>query len=138
MKIGELSKITGIPVTTIRFFEEQNLLPKIERTLSGQRIYDRSCIERLLFIRAAKNNGMKLSCIKRVIDYENERLGDPEDLKRRIKTILYECTLRKKQMEMLEGKLNEVLASIDESKTKDCNTINSVYNAFEDKIKQNR
>ena len=45
MKIGELSKLTGISVTTIRFFEEKNLLPKVARTISNQRIYDEQCVE---------------------------------------------------------------------------------------------
>ena len=40
MKIGELSKLTGFPVTTIRFFEEKNLITPVNRSLSGQRIYD--------------------------------------------------------------------------------------------------
>ena len=71
MKIGELSKLTGFPVTTIRFFEEKNLITPVNRSLSGQRIYDEKSVERLQFIKAARNSGMHLSCISRIIDYEN-------------------------------------------------------------------
>ena len=101
MKIGELSKLTGFPVTTIRFFEEKNLITPVNRSLSGQRIYDEKSIERLLFIRAAKNSGMHLSCISRIIDYENMKITDLDDLERRIESILYECEIRKQQMLLL-------------------------------------
>ena len=129
MKIGELSKLTGFPVTTIRFFEEKKLITPVNRSLSGQRIYDEKSIERLLFIRAAKNSGMHLSCISRIIDYENQKLTDNEDLEKRIESILYECEIRKQQMQMLENKLHDVLDSIRENKKKS-DSINKIYKAF--------
>lgn len=117
MKIGELSKLTGISVTTIRFFEEKNLLPKIARTISNQRIYDEQCVERLLFIKAARNSGMKLSCIGRILDYERDKNVAQDDLEERILKILYECQKRKAQMAMLEERLNLVLARIRSKKS---------------------
>ena len=129
MKIGELSKLTGFPVTTIRFFEEKNLLTPINRSLSGQRLYDEKSVERLQFIRAARNSGMHLSCISRIIDYENQKLTDNEDLEKRIESILYECEIRKQQMQMLENKLHDVLDSIRENKKKS-DSINKIYKAF--------
>lgn len=131
MKIGELSKLTGFPVTTIRFFEEKNLITPVNRSLSGQRIYDEKSIERLLFIRAARNSGMHLSCISRIIDFENKKITDHEDLEKRIESILYECEIRKQQMQMqmLENKLHDVLDSIRENKKKS-DSINKIYKAF--------
>ena len=129
MKIGEHSKLTGFPVTTIRFFEEKNLLTPINRSLSGQRLYDEKSVERLQFIRAARNSGMHLSCISRIIDYENQKLTDNEDLEKRIESILYECEIRKQQMQMLENKLHDVLDSIRENKKKS-DSINKIYKAF--------
>lgn len=129
MKIGELSKLTGFPVTTIRFFEEKNLITPVNRSLSGQRIYDEKSIERLLFIRAAKNSGMHLSCISRIIDYENMKITDLDDLERRIESILYECEIRKQQMQLLEEKLNGILGNIRKNK-KQSGSINRIYKAF--------
>ncbi|MGN1280710.1 MAG: MerR family transcriptional regulator [Succinivibrio sp.] len=123
MKIGELSKLTGISVTTIRFFEEKNLLPEVKRTLSNQRVYDDRCKDRLLFIKAARNSGMKLSCIERIIDYERDPQAEHSDLEERIEKILHECQLRKAQMEMLENKLNTVLINIRNKK--DCQKNNA-------------
>ena len=129
MKIGELSKLTGFPVTTIRFFEEKNLITPVNRSLSGQRIYDEKSVERLQFIKAARNSGMHLSCISRIIDYENKKITDNDDLEKRIESILYECEIRKQQMQMLENKLHGVLDSIRENKKKS-DSINKIYKAF--------
>ena len=36
--IGELAKRTGLPVTTIRFYSDEGLLPPIDRTNAGYRL----------------------------------------------------------------------------------------------------
>ena len=39
MKIGELAKVTGVMAKTIRFYEQEEVLPKPERTSSSYRKY---------------------------------------------------------------------------------------------------
>lgn len=62
MKIGQLSKATGLPIDTIRYYEQQGVLPRAERQLSsGYRVYDSADVERLQFIRRAKALGFTLT-----------------------------------------------------------------------------
>ena len=63
MKIGELARLTGCPVTRIRFYEQKGLLPEPKRTMGGQRNYSQDAVERLNFITTCRANGMKLECI---------------------------------------------------------------------------
>ena len=72
MKIGELARITGCPVTRIRFYEQKGLLPMPSRTPGGQRKYSDKAIERLDFISTCRANGMKLECIERFIAFEKD------------------------------------------------------------------
>ena len=64
MKIGELSKQTGLPSSTLRYYESIGLLPAAKRE-NGQRIYDEGVIGRLKFIRAAKATNFSLEEIAR-------------------------------------------------------------------------
>jgi DNA-binding transcriptional MerR regulator len=38
--IGELARLTGLTVRTIRFYSDSGLLPPTERTHAGYRMYD--------------------------------------------------------------------------------------------------
>lgn len=65
--IGELSKRTGIPVKTIRYYEDLKILVSPKRTDSEYRIYTEQDIEKLVFIKKAKDIGLTLSEIKEIL-----------------------------------------------------------------------
>ena len=75
MKIGEIAAQAGIPAKTIRFWEDQHLLPPPARTPSGYRDYDRAVLDRLAFIRQAQAAGLTLGHIRQVLDIRDG--GEP-------------------------------------------------------------
>jgi DNA-binding transcriptional MerR regulator len=50
-KIGEVSRITGVPEHTLRYWEEEFGQIRPEKTRSGQRLYRRRDIDTLLLIK---------------------------------------------------------------------------------------
>src|SRR5690348_3310790 len=68
MKIGEVASRSGVPAKTIRFWEEQHLLPAPARTRAGYRDYDPAILGRLVFIRHAQATGLTLEHIRQVLD----------------------------------------------------------------------
>ena len=54
LKIGEVSKLSGVGIEALRFYEKSGLLERPERTYSGYRMYDESVLERLSFIKKAQ------------------------------------------------------------------------------------
>jgi DNA-binding transcriptional MerR regulator len=66
--IGSLSRKTGVKVPTIRFYEEAGLLPKVARTTSNRRIYDENAVQRLKFIRHARELGFELPAIRKLLE----------------------------------------------------------------------
>jgi len=68
MKIGEAAGRSGVPAKTIRFWEDQHLLPAPARTPAGYRDYDPAILERLAFIRHAQAAGLTLEHIRQVLD----------------------------------------------------------------------
>ena len=57
--ISQLAERTGVPATTLRFYESAGLLPA-GRTPGGYRVYDEEAVQRLGFIAAAKRLGLPL------------------------------------------------------------------------------
>ncbi len=74
LTIGELSRRTGVKVPTIRWYEQQGLIDEPERTEGNQRRYGRAELERLSFIRHARELGFDLDSIRQLI----ELAGHPE------------------------------------------------------------
>lgn len=68
MKIGEVAKLSGTGIETIRFYEREGLLLEPERRPSGYRQYDEATVERLEYIRRAKELGFTLAEIKELLD----------------------------------------------------------------------
>ena len=62
--IGELSNQTGCKVETIRYYEQQSLMPKPPRTDGGHRLYSEKMLGRLLFIRRSRELGFSMEEIR--------------------------------------------------------------------------
>ncbi|MGA5007847.1 MerR family transcriptional regulator [Streptomyces koyangensis] len=68
--IGELSRRTGTPVRTVRFYSDQGLLPPTARSRSGHRLYDEEAAERLALVRTLRELGIDLPAVKKIVDRE--------------------------------------------------------------------
>lgn len=60
MKIGELSEQSGLSCDSIRFYERRGLLSLPSRTPSGYREYSSEAVQRLTFVRKARELGFTL------------------------------------------------------------------------------
>ena len=125
MKIGELSKLTGCPVGTIRFYEQKGLLPKVGRTVSGQRSYAQSDVRRLEFVIDCRTNGMKLECIERFLQYrDNPSLGTPWLLDR-VNDYLNQVEKKREELNRVEHYLKEIQNSLLNNSV--CSNDSSIY-----------
>ena len=68
LSIGSLARRAGCKVQTIRWYEEVGLLPSPVRTAGGHRVYGPAQVERLDFIRHAREFGFPLDAIRRLLD----------------------------------------------------------------------
>ena len=67
LSIGQLAQRAGVGVETVRFYEREGLLEEPSRKPSGYRQYDEAVIDRLRFIRHAKELGFTLNEIKELL-----------------------------------------------------------------------
>lgn len=67
LSIGDLSRRTGVKVPTIRYYEQMGLLDAAERSEGNQRRYEPTDLERLAFIRHARDLGLDIPAIRELI-----------------------------------------------------------------------
>jgi DNA-binding transcriptional MerR regulator len=65
-RISELVRRTGVPASTLRFYEQAGLLAAA-RTGAGYRVYGEEAVGRLEFIGAAKHLGLPLDEIRELL-----------------------------------------------------------------------
>lgn len=70
--IGEASRASGIKVPTIRYYEQIELLPSPPRTEGNRRLYDASDLQRLRFIRHARELGFEIGPIRELLALAGE------------------------------------------------------------------
>jgi DNA-binding transcriptional MerR regulator len=76
MKIGELAERTGIPASTIRYYEREGLLPKAQRGANGYRDYNDCAPERLELIQLGQSLGFSLDTIRALTALQGDAQKD--------------------------------------------------------------
>ena len=67
MRIGELAEAAGTTAKTLRFHEDQGLLPPAERTPSGYRDYAPDAVARIDFVHRGQAAGLTLAQIRQIL-----------------------------------------------------------------------
>jgi DNA-binding transcriptional MerR regulator len=97
--IKELSDKLGMNPKTIRFYEDEGVIPKAKRNESNYRVYSEDDYKRLSFIKKARVLGLSIDNIKNIINIrENGNLPHDEvidflekesvDLEKKIKEMI--------------------------------------------------
>ncbi|MET0171255.1 helix-turn-helix domain-containing protein [Agrobacterium sp. lyk4-40-TYG-31] len=73
LTIGRLASATGTNVETIRFYEKSGILPLPSRTEGNYRSYDPAHLNRLSFIRRARDLGFSLDQVKALLALADDR-----------------------------------------------------------------
>ena len=109
LKIGEVSKLSGIGIEALRFYEKSGLLDRPGRTYSGYRLYDESVLERLAFVKKAQVLGFSLDEIKQLILHKRKGENPCEEVREIVKVRLEELNERIAQMMQYRDELTTAL-----------------------------
>ncbi|MFT9480261.1 MerR family transcriptional regulator [Streptomyces sp. 11-1-2] len=114
MRISQLAERSGVPATTLRFYESAGLLPA-DRTPAGYRSYREDAVERLAFIGAAKHLGLPLEEIGELLGvWESGACREVKaDLRPRIAGRLDEAERRVAELTAFTASLHSALKHLD-------------------------
>ena len=103
--IGEVSKMAGIAISTLRYYDKEGLFPDMGRSSGGIRVFSDAEIGTIKIIECLKASGMSIKDIKQLQDWCQE--GDSSLQKRR--DMFYErLEALTKQMEELQKTINTI------------------------------
>ncbi len=125
--IGELSKRTKVKIPTIRYYEEMGLLAEAERTSGNQRRYDSVGLERLSFIRHARDLGFSIEAVALLIELQEHPDRSCEAATNIAVSQLSEVRDKIKRLNRLEKELTRISKGCDGSgKSEDCYVLSSL------------
>ena len=77
--VGEMAKKIGVAPSTLRYYDKEGLLPFVERSCGGIRMFKDSDMESINIIECLKKTGMTIKEIKQFIDWCREGDSSIED-----------------------------------------------------------
>jgi DNA-binding transcriptional MerR regulator len=69
--IGELARRTGLSARTIRFWSDNGVIPPLERSAGGYRLYGADAVGRLHLVRTLRELGLGLDAVREVLDRQS-------------------------------------------------------------------
>ena len=123
MPIGRLAKATGVKVPTIRFYEGIGLLPEPLRTESDRRVYDQTAVDRLAFIKHARQLGFTVEAIRSLLDLSDHPDRPCEQANALAAAQLKTVEAKIRQLQALRGELRRMVATACSGQVSDCRVI---------------
>ena len=117
MKIGELAKLTGCSVQTIRYYEKENLLKSKTRSEGNFRLYDTSAVEQLMFIKQCRSLDLALSEVRQLIDLNQSPGTQCDDVNNMIDNHIEQVEQRMKELKGLRSQLTSLRRSCSNNRT---------------------
>lgn len=124
--IGEVSKKVGIKVPTLRYYEQVGLIPEPERSLGKQRRYSGTDVERLLFIKHARQLGFSLANITGLIELNENTTGHCDQIHELAESQLVKVQTRLKLLKGLEKELKRIVLGCSSGQVEACYVIRSL------------
>jgi MerR family mercuric resistance operon transcriptional regulator len=62
--IGKASRLSGVSIETIRYYEREGITPKPDRSAAGRRVYEAQTVARLRFVKRCRDLGFSIPDIR--------------------------------------------------------------------------
>ncbi|MGF9692965.1 MULTISPECIES: MerR family transcriptional regulator [unclassified Rhizobium] len=124
--IGEVSRRTGVKVPTIRYYEQMGLMTPGERSEGNQRRYGRPDIERLAFIRHARDLGFEIDRIRQLLALGNHPQAPCEDADQIAFAHLVQVREKIDKLKRLESELERIVSHCGGHTVEDCYVIRAL------------
>lgn len=121
--IGDVARISGCKVQTVRYYEESGLMPEAMRNAGNQRRYDQASLDRLKFIRHCRKLGFGLDSIRELLSLSEDPDQSCEAVDDLARKHLVSINQRIEQLETLREELNRMVSECAGGKVGDCRII---------------
>jgi MerR family copper efflux transcriptional regulator len=109
--IGQLARVSGVGVETIRYYEREGLIPEPPRRASGYREYPQDILSRLQFILRAKELGFSLKDIRELLELRVAPGTSCADVRERAEAKIAEVREKLDMLRQMESALVKLTAA---------------------------
>lgn len=109
LKIGELSARSGVPIKTIRYYEELGLLRSSGRTEGHFRLFHPDMVTRLAFIKRLQSLGLSLQAINDCLAVYDHGDLPCDDIQHKLEQQVVEIDRQVRELILLRQELTDVL-----------------------------
>lgn len=111
LKIGEVAETSGLPIKTIRYYDEIGLLsPTVERSESGYRLFHQETLNRLAFIRRSQALGLNLKEIQQILAVHDQGELPCGEVKQHLEAKVAEISRQIEALNLLKTELLGILS----------------------------
>jgi MerR family transcriptional regulator, copper efflux regulator len=109
LQIGQVASSSGVPIKTIRYYEELGLLKPLGRTESKFRLFEPDTINRLTFIKRLQKLGLSLQEIAEILQVYDRGLPPCDEIKQKLEQQLLDIDRRIQELQTLRGEIGSLL-----------------------------
>ena len=113
LTIGALSRLTGVNIETVRYYEKINLIRPPPRTRGGHRSYGQEHVERLRFIRRSRDLGFAIEGIRALLALSAGGADYCAQAREIAAAHLADVRAKREDLAKLEAILSETIAQCD-------------------------
>ncbi|MBP0008964.1 heavy metal-responsive transcriptional regulator [Roseofilum sp. Belize Diploria] len=107
--IGQVKAQSGVPIKTIRYYEQLGLIAAVDRTEGGFRLFSPQVLSRLAFIRRSQHLGFSLQEIKQILHIHDQGELPCEQVRHNIKVKVTEIDRRITELKQLKQELLDLV-----------------------------
>lgn len=109
LQIGQIATQSGVPIKTIRYYEELGLLKPPGRSESKFRLFEPDAIARLMFIKRLQKLGLSLQEIAEILQVYDRGLPPCDEIKQKLEQQLLDIDRRIQELQTLRGEIGSLL-----------------------------
>lgn len=106
--IGTLGRRSGVNIETIRYYEREGVLPAAQRAPNGRRVYGHGDVQRLAFIRHARELGFELSSVRSLLAMQEQPSASCDEISTMAQAKLSEVEIRLRRLLALRAELRRL------------------------------
>ena len=126
MKISEASEQSGLPVKTIRYYSDISLVAPSGRSNAGYRRYDEKSLQKLIFIRRAREFGFSIAECRELLGLYSNNARSSADVKKIASNRLEDIRKKQGELRCLYDELSHLVQNCRGDDRPDCPIISTL------------
>lgn len=124
--IGEVARVAGTAVETVRYYEKIGILPKPARTAGNYRSYGSDEVARLSFVRRARDLGFGLAEVRVLLELADDRQRPCDQIDDLARNQLEQVERKIADLKALKKELSSLISQCSQGTVADCRILEAL------------